>query len=244
MSNRSWDNSLQQWNAEYRELARMAGLLVALMFLLRALAYIVNRESFPSGGAETTWAFLMGLRFDILVAGFWLIVPVLTGTAKALARFHIPRWPLLLKAYVSVMWLFFILVHGADQLFFAARLRHLSIYDLERGDLSFVNVAFEHLGGTTFVLLGGVVFFAGLLGLRWIWESFPAKSSPVLIREGLVMLGLRVFVPILLTSLAARGTVTPHHLDQRHSEISENRVLNSWVLNSVWAFDKKPDALP
>ena len=51
-------------------------------------------------------------------------------------------------------------------------------------------------------------------------------------------MALRILLPLILIVLAARGTVTPHHLALEHSEVSNSKELNEMALNAVWCFDK------
>ena len=45
--------------------------------------------------------------------------------------------------------------------------------------------------------------------------------------------------PIFITALAARGTVSAHHLGMEHAEVSQVQSLNQLALSPLWAFDKK-----
>jgi RsiW-degrading membrane proteinase PrsW (M82 family) len=60
-----------------------------------------------------------------------------------------------------------------------------------------------------------------------LWES--AQKWPQ---------SLKWLFPIFVVGLMARGTVTAHHLEFLHSEVSASAKLNEIVLNAAWTLDK------
>lgn len=242
MSNAALNRALREWNVEFAWMSKVMGVFWIFMFVFRAWLYWVLLPHFPEFDWETVSAFLMGARFDLLVCGFLLIPPVLAGTLGARLRFSLPRPRKIWRIYFSIVWFFYGLLAGWDQLFFAAKFRHGTWADLQLWDFTFMEDAIAHGGGG--IIAGGIfVLICMGLGMGYAWTSgaLPVKDGP---DEPPAKLLWRFFAPIFLVALMARGTVTPHHLEKEHSYVSGAAILNKWVLNSLWAFNKYPDATP
>lgn len=240
MSNAALNRALREWNTEFAWMAKVLGVFWLFMLVFRAWIYWILLPHFPEFGNETLLAFWMGARFDLLVCGFLWIPPVVAGTLGARLKFSLPRPRTIWRIYFSVVWFLYGLLAGWDQLFFAAKFRHGTWTDLRQLDFSFMEDAIAHGGGG--IIAGGVfVLIAMGLGMGYAWTS-KARQVEDGPEESPGKLIWRLAGPILLVAMMARGTVTPHHLEKEHSYVSSSAILNKWVLNSLWAFNKYPDA--
>lgn len=246
MSNQPPRASWRQLNQWQKALLPVFGVWLLFMSLNRLLIFR-TAPTFVEGArwgdlAEIFW---MGFRFDLLVLGFFLlpVVPLSWFCRRAGVRLvH------LLFLYLALSWTVIVIMALVGHGFFYAEGRHLSWWDLQ----SLLDGGSSASGHGTFYLsmwglLSIVIYTLQLLiGLRELERARRRvislrKMSPMM-GEGFFEAALRAWGPLLLVGLAARGTVTPHHLEKSHSLITSSASLNQLVLNPVWAFDKIPDA--
>lgn len=224
-------------------------LLLAFMSLNRFLLYRTGLVWFENASwweiAQTFW---MGFRFDLLVLGFFAMPLVLVSVGlRRMDRWGDATLRVLLVCWGGV-WTLVVLLSLLSHGFFVLAGRHLTFWDLAT-----LTTRGSELAGfftaTSGLLLLAIAACEVSIGWReWgraarAIRSERAKSVEATAPERLGMVALRLVGPLLLAGLAARGTVTPHHLEKQHSLVSSNPSLNQLVLNAVWTFDKKPDAL-
>jgi hypothetical protein len=209
-------------------------LILGWMSILRLLLFIA--VFYPEVGmhADLPAAFLMGLRFDLLVLGFlWIPIVVLTWV-----------WTIALPPRKLLMFWKIYLV-----------LAVLAIFDLSWMDFFWTAVSRTRLNHESFSADTRLILDQGwkLLGESKPWIATIAMGLSSL---GLVLviyevkfknsysatpkakLALQVAVSILLVGLAARGTWTPHHLALEHAQVSSNPMINQLPLNPLWNLDK------
>ncbi|MBX3034529.1 MAG: hypothetical protein KF865_11450 [Bdellovibrionaceae bacterium] len=213
-----------------------------LMELIRFLIFWNSRTHFIlMENAEILKAFAVGLRFDSLVLGFAMIPVVLIVLLAAWLRRGLVIAGRLSCWFLILFWLFFCGLSMFDLFFFSFSGRHLTVYDFSGGDGRFATTVGQRLGWETLLLTIGIFLCLAVLGLRgFIKADAPEREMPGPAWSWGRRLGFS-FGTLLLVALAARGTVTPHHLEKSHSEVSSFSVVNQLVLNPLWAFDKKPE---
>lgn len=212
------------------------------MTLFRANLYFLSIfHAFPDADPiEIVYAFVAGLRFDLLVFGFIMIPVYLSLMVQALAM-KWPRWLLTgFKFYFGAIWLVICLLSCADFFFFARHGRRMRFADyrqwtfedfFEQTKALQANQTLVFLTITILLLILGYMLIRGLKFGEWKDEYSPQPGSQLEIFW-------RVLFPVFLVALAARGTLEPHHLEYSHSLISNNTVINEMALNAVWCFDK------
>lgn len=223
----------QRYNRYLPDLARLAGIFLILMTLLRYIFFFLSRQKFEFVYGSTIFqAFYVGVRFDLLVLGF-LFLPIVT------------IWPLLilneakdrlvekiLRLYLSFVWLAIV----------ASSYLSLPTYLAKDQHFRWKRDVFQMLPlDSVSALLVSLIFLTALaVGIKSIskvkrrprFELGPRKSSLW------VQLIVALLVPILIVGLAARGTLAAHHLEKADSEISPWENVNELTLNAVWAIDK------
>lgn len=241
MSNPRLDASLVARHQSWIELLRPVFFCLVLMSLSRFITYWAISEDFTGvDEMNIIAAFVTGVRFDALVWGFFLIPVVLLSQLSI----FVPRtWTQLvglIRFYLMCVWTLVAAALLVDEFFFAFHHRHWTWTDLQAGDFSFLTEASQRWGGLTLSLLLAIRVLVGIGGVRGFfqWQASSEMESGSLSWDK--RLGLWVW-PLLLVALAARGTVTAHHLGMEHSEVSAHPWVNQLSLNVVWAFDKTVD---
>lgn len=220
------------------------------MTLNRFLLYRTGIRWFEGvSNSEVLTAFFMGLRFDLLVLGF-VMLPVVPFS-------FLLRWPrspggvalVGLRWYLGFAWTVIVLLGVIGHLFFVLKGRQFTWWDM--GFLSEQQpLIFGFLMSTSGILVSLIALCELSIGWRELgrWTSRVRRAREALEGDSVSVkvswgeTALRTLGPWLLVGLAARGTVTPHHLEKQHSDVSSSPALNQLVLNPVWSFDKKPDA--
>jgi hypothetical protein len=243
----SWRH-LNRWQ---RKALPTLGLLLGFMSLNRFLLYRISLPWFEGATwEELALVFGMGLRFDLLVLGF-LAMPlvVLSIFLRRMDRLG----DLALRGLVAcwgTLWTLVVLATVVSHGFFSATGRQLTFLDLGSPAWKGAELV-GFFGSASGVLLVAIAACEISIGWReWGRVGGRIQSDREALRaespepgEGWRAVVPRLLGPLLLAGLAARGTVTPHHLEKQHSLVSSNPALNQLVLNAVWSFDKKPDAL-
>lgn len=226
----SLDDSLKTGRLTFFAMFKPLATLLVLLSFVRFLFYWRAQPLFDSVPVEDLLkAFGMGFRFDLLLLGFVMIPVVIFLTAISWFCLWSKRVRQVLKVYFIATWIGIVTLEFFDLRFFATAGRHLTIFD--QGFSPFA------VGGVFDVL---ILVFIGVAGVG----SFLVLDWPNTVKIGRVEPVSRrivtTLVPIILVALAARGTVTAHHLEKEHSEVSEHPVVNHLVVNSPWAYSKKP----
>lgn len=234
--------SIRYFNRIFFKYAKIALALTLFLSLIRFNLFFltVNTRPLDVTFFEVYMSFFTGLRFDLLVMGFFLIPPVII---HALQGFLV-KWSswdqLIFKIYLSVLWTLSIILNWIDFLTFSTtgvRARWEDYIDFWNSSL--VDTISTHAGFSLSVF-SGALFLMLLLGLYVIrsvefgeWRDLysPHKGT----RKELTW---RIIFPLLLVALAARGTLEEVHLEYRHSLISNEIGLNELSLNPMWCLDK------
>ncbi|MNJ93403.1 hypothetical protein D3C87_110830 [compost metagenome] len=224
------------------KLGMLSLMMVFFMTLFRANLYFLSvfHATPDAVPVEIFQSFLAGIRFDLLVFGFILIPIYFLLMIQAMLE----KWPRSLfyfyKFYFSFVWAAVCSVTFVDFFFFSRYGRHMRFAD-------YMNWTPEKLTEQSYALQSNQTLIYGVitalllaLGFMlikaikfgdWKDEYSPTQGSKLEVLW-------RVFLPLILVFLAARGTVEPHHLELAHSEVSNNTVINEMALNAVWCFDK------
>lgn len=237
MSNKAFDARLQAMSAFFLSLIRP---LVTWMLFMTVMRFIVwfSVPIFFVGTEKSVSlrAFFTGARFDLLVLGFLLIPVLLLWLASLGLKDASARAARVSRGWLTLAWWIVTTIAAFDWLFFAANGRRMTFHDLKTPD--FVSDGFGVVGTETAVIVALIFLCCAILGARQILQmpSFKTKTRP----ESGLRRAWRVIAPVLAVALMARGTLTPHHLEKQHSEVSSNPALNQLVLTPAWAFDKDP----
>jgi hypothetical protein len=209
---------------------------------------VVRHWVFGISGSVLFESFLTGLRFDLCVLGFmnipvlfltwWICNDQMVHTQNPVLK-ALRKWSLWI--YLGLITLIIHILAMLDLMYFATSGHRWTYYDWqEKGFDFFVTVATRW--GSLFT--GGIIAFFLLL---WVFRSlfilFRVQIHTVDVPKEHQQFGIEllrgVLIPVFLVGLAARGTVTPHHLALEHAEVSQIQGLNQLALSPVWAFDKK-----
>jgi hypothetical protein len=234
----------------FRKLLVFNSSVLFAMSLQRLVLFLIVVRHWVFGVSSNTvaGAFFAGFRFDLCVLAYFNI-PVLlitwwicsdrmiqtqNPTLKALRKWSL--W-----VYLGLATLVIHVLAMLDLFFFATSGRRWTFADWQAQGFDFLYVVVAKWGA---LFSGGLVAFFLLL---WVFRSvfilFRVQLHTVDVPEGRQNfardLVLGVILPILALALAARGTLTAHHLGKEHAEVSQIEGLNQLALSPVWAFDKK-----
>ncbi|MBO9665692.1 MAG: hypothetical protein J7501_02635 [Bdellovibrio sp.] len=226
-------------------LAKLAKLSVAMIFfmtLFRINLFFLSafQRIEDLNFTEVIQAFVAGVRFDILVFGFLLIPIYFLLLIQAISE----RWPrgmfYFYKTYFALVWLIVCALSYVDFFFYSHHGSRMRFQEYSSWTPEFT----KELMGTLqmnqvliFTIITLVLLALGFMAIRGLkFGDWKDEYSPN--QGGKMEVALRIVLPLLLITLAARGTVEPHHLALEHSEVSNNKALNEMGLNAVWCFDK------
>lgn len=209
------------------------------MTLHRFVLWFVDGGPFLLADAkDLASAFFTGARFDVLVLGFVLIPVVLAGSVVVLANFAVERAMSFFLRFLAGVWAVVCGLAAADLLFFCESGRRMTLIDLRQG-ADFFSAVSEKQGLGTVTLVIAIFVCTWILGAREILSARIARRDEHAMDPAWKTWG-RIVIPLLIVGLMARGTVTAHHLERAHSEVSVIPAVNELALNAVWCFDKEP----
>jgi hypothetical protein len=212
----------------------MIALLAASVFRLILWLGFYSKKATLS--LDLLAAFVSGLRFDLLVYGFfWL--PFLFAI-WLLCFFKKTDWLYNFgRSYWMIAQTYFILFILAEIFFVAARGHRLNSQFANLQPSELFPVAFQN--ENPFLLL--FVLAATTIAIIWVYRKLlniqPQNWVPQRDLSGIRQLAL-VILSFLIAGLAARGTVRAHHLRYEDALVSENPQINQIPLNPVWSQDK------
>ncbi len=201
-------------------------------FRLLLYIFVLNQNKFPL--METLVGFWMGFRFDLLVLGFlWIpfiffvwLAPLKWSPRKLLPFFKI-YWLLQILLIFNLSWM---------DIFWTEEF-NVRLNDSFKLPDSFEVLGFgwEKLGFfdsifVTFLMVFSTAFLLHFLVKLDLKKTFHTPSARQTI--------LRAIASLLLVAFSARGTLTPHHLELAHAQISNDPLLNQLPLNAMWNMDK------
>ena len=223
----------QRYNQIFCQALRIGGNFFILMSVIRFMFFYLTAPSFEIIEPSVIWqAFFVGLRFDVLVLGFVFIPVVLGGPSWLFLGGSEPGCRKLLKVYFTVIWGLIIISSAVSLPHYLREGRHFRWSDpIYAPALDIISMALVCL----------IFLFMMASILKSLWKYFEYSFSRILRTTRLPVyleVFLRIFTPILLVILAARGSVGPHHLEKEDAQISVWENVNELSLNSVWCINK------
>lgn len=241
----------------FKSQIQLIGSFLFLMTLMRLLFLIPARFRHVLDFITYINLFFEGFRFDLLVLGFiwipiWIFFWIL-GALKKQTFFHH-----LLFVYLSCVWILSSFIYFNDFFYYTQRgsrfygLQFLTRIKEEPPMNLFLSSFFQDFQKLTlqqgqFVLGLIISLFLIFLFSGWtrIFRFYIQQKQNILKFSNLKFyqgqtLNFKLvklfFLSFILIGLAARGTLSPHHLERADSEISNIKSLNELVFNSVWTF--------
>lgn len=212
------------------------------MSLFRFILYLLNRQDFDGLYLlDILEIFLMGLRFDVLIWGFILILPTLILLAAVFINEKLFKTKLesifikIVNYGFSTVWLLIISLTFADFIFYSMAGNRMVKVDIGNFNLFQINIFIIKYGYTTFTLVSLILIVSSFIGIR---EIIKRRSAPAVAFLNKLPLFVLLLLPLLITSMMARGTLRAHHLRYEDSLISENQKLNQLALTPAWTFNK------
>ncbi len=249
---------------------RILFLMLLLMSLNRVVVFLSLAKSLPPFGIEQIYAYWMGMRFDALILGFTFLGIWLFGLIRFLFPNEITRHATiyLTKKYYLLVWILMSLVYYFNTWFVLAHKRHMRFADWQNVVELKTYMVFQNFPRETFFMVTGALILTFYLGARQILTQNDffdigiekKESAPSFVSKSETLRELYAFrqnfstvtpygfqflfyllIPLLIGAFFARGTLTNHHLEIKHSQISNNSLMNELVLNPLWTFDKSLD---
>lgn len=226
----------QRFNDLFYECLKLGLVLLFEMSLIRFIYYHLAKPGMSYVTREEVYkAFLVGVRFDLLVLGFVFIPVVLVGALMMMAGTDDFKVNKVLKVYLSTTWALVVLNAFWSLPYYLIKGRH---FRWEADGFNFLWPRFDSFTEVLVVLIFGFLVASPIKSiwrrnylLTHDWHWFGSQDARW-------QIPLRIIIPILLVGLAARGTVTPRHLEKAHAEISKWENINELALNATWCFDK------
>jgi len=221
----------------FKSYVRLVGSLLFLIMLARFLFLIPFGAQHSLRGIDdfTFFRFILtGFRFDFLVFGFiaiplWILFWSLWG-------FKIERYFLKIQTYyLAGVWVLFSILYFNDFFYYARHLKHF--YGSKPYEPLLKNISYLYAQQSWGVLVLIHFFFLFFLfsGVFQIFQ-FEKKINFSGFNEKKGFKILNYFILSFLgIGLAARGNLSPHHLEKADSEISKTPAFNELVLSSPWA---------
>lgn len=224
------------------KLAVLSLTMVFFMSLFRANLYFLSVfHATPNAvPVEIFQSFLAGIRFDLLIFGFFMAPVYLLLMLQTFSE----KWPRFMfgfyKAYFAVIWMAVCSLSFMDFFFFSRYGKRMRFADytswtpeqlMEQSQTLQPNQFWIFCVITVLLLCLGCMLVKSLRFGEWKDEYSPTLGTRFEVFW-------RISLPLILVVLAARGTVEAHHLELAHSEVSDNTVINEMALNAVWCFDK------
>lgn len=236
-----FDFRLQRAHSLIKAMLPMALIVLFWLSSLRVALYFFYYSNQVGFSLSLLEAFFAGARFDVLILGFAAIPMVLIVWAYALG------WsPWKLRWFVSSYFFLVVMICAVLAVFDAAwvaqyheRINHR--FDLEwLGQLS---TTFEQISMGSLLAFTVLVVLLTAIVLKILSRQSAKKWSELVLMAELNRVPpmrhtLRFVWTLMWVALAARGTLTPHHLNAEHAEISADVVLNQLPVNPVWNLDK------
>ena len=180
-------------------------------------------------------AFIAGTRFDILILGFFWIPVFFWAWGMALA--HKTQWIFQpIRFYWVMSWVLFFFYQVAD-LFFTASRGYRINYESKNLDIAKLFIDGTHaMTGfrTVFAVIALLIVFVAVL------RRMIALKELALPPKWKGQIAFKILFSLFAVALAARGTVTAHHLNIEHSVVSSSKEINQIPLNPIWNSDKRP----
>lgn len=235
-------DSVEHFRKVFVSFYKMIVVFLMMLTLLRFMNYFLSREHFVEASVlQLCTVFLTGVRFDLLVMGFVFMPVMLVMILQTILKFWSEKMRHVYRTYWGTFWISTCFINFADLPFYFYQGRH--VRGGEIFDFSFFPFILSQLGYTSILLVQGIIVFILLLGFKFIFAwALPkvaqtVRLTPANPKDYLQAL-FKLLFPIFVVALCARGTLTPHHLEKQHSEITDNERLNELALNPLWAIDK------
>lgn len=212
-----------------------ASLFMAIgLSAFRLVLFMVCYQHRVPMGQPVVEAFLAGTRFDILVLGFfWIPVWFWAWGLAAAGKTDWIFQPM--RFYWCMSWTLFFFYQVSD-LFVTAPTGIRMNAESSRGDIARIFIEGTHaMTGwrTTFALIALFIVFVAVLRRMIALKEIPLPAK----FQGPIW--FKMFFSLFVVALAARGTITAHHLNIEHAQVSNSQEINQISLNPIWNSDKK-----
>lgn len=212
-----------------------ASLFMAIgLTLFRLVVYMTCFQHRTGFSGEVIQAFFAGIRFDLLILGFFWIPAWFWLWAMAVSKK--PNWIFQpLRFYWSMSWLLYFLFQLCDLFFTAAHGYRLNKESSQIDVGQMVLHGWQELGSlrAIFAVVALAIVYVAVFRRMVKLTELPAKET------GKAQIAFKMIFSLLAVALAARGTVTAHHLNIEHAIVSSSNEINQISLNPVWNSDKK-----
>ncbi len=224
------------------KLTRISLLLVLYMSLMRLNFYFLVVFHGTSGLSffDVFQSLIAGVRFDVLIFGFLLAPLYFIVMVQGFTQKWMRAAFLFYQLYMAVSCFVICLLTYIDFFHFTVNGRRMRFADYSNWSFEIFLQQWQNIYPSQVWLFTALLFVLLIFGLSSVrkmsWGDWKDEYSPQPARRFEV--AFRVVLPLLLILLAARGTIEAHHLELKHSLVSENTFLNEMALNAVWCFDK------
>lgn len=234
--------SVRYFSKLFMKYLKVSMSLVLFLTIIRFNVFFLSVSAWltDSSFGEVFMSFFTGFRFDLLIYGFLLIPMLLLWIFFALTVTWGELSTLITRWYFRSTWAFIGFLQVFDFMQFhvnGVRIREQQFQSLFGGWIFEIWPSVSMVPFFVFLIVVLIVFFLGL----WVIEQvqigdWKDEYSPL--KGGWGEISWRLFWPLLIVALMARGTLEAHHLRYEHSLISNDTRLNEMALNPMWTMDK------
>lgn len=195
-------------------------------FLLFTFLYYSSIRFHP----DLALAFWAGFRFDLLVLGFfWIPVVAVTWVVAFAIRPRKVFW--LWKIYFILVFLYIAGLSLSDFFWISTAGERLNHRVFQSNWLEVLAKGCAQVGEYDCLFVSGWILISAIalcvFTARLPWVEAASQSA----RMKSVFQAL---ISVFITAFAARGTLTPHHLNIEHAQVSKNSQINQLPLNAIW----------
>ncbi len=244
---------MQVLNRSYQIFQRLLLFNSSVLFAMsmqRLVLFLVVVRHWSFGAAPVTLAevFVTGIRFDLCVLGFinipalfitwWICTDKMIQAGNPILKV-LRKWSL--WGYLGVTTLIIHIVGMLDLMYFATSGHRWTYSDWQSSGFEFFGAVATRWGS---LFTGSIIaIFLMLWVFRCIFILFRVQLHVLDLPEEqlrpLLLVVRGAIAPVFIVALAARGTISAHHLGMEHAEVSQVQSLNQLALSPLWAFDKK-----
>jgi len=183
------------------------------------------------------WVYWTGLRFDLLILGFFLLPPLLLGFLIRSSRKKV----LVFQAYLSFFWWGNLTMTFFDLAYFSLYQKHMNAAEWAvSGLMDLVLLWFIHPLATSKVLTLAVFLMSGIIGLLELRKAARRFNSGRVTTpfDFVKKQAIVSFLLLVLVVFCARGSFGQHHLRREDSFKTHSKEWNELALNALWSFSK------
>ena len=200
---------------------KILGFWLLLFFVAKVYFLIINGSGF-SDFSQLRDMWFHGLRLDISVIGYLLVLPILLSFAQRMVPLAVGS---LLKVYWWTIFLLVVVILAVDPYFF--------LYWGQKTNLGFTQFLGKENAGLSSIDLSTYITAIGVMALCIVWFAKWGKRQ---LQHQIKIHWLISLLLLPLSFLMIRGSVDKVPINLSSAYYSSKNVYNNTAVNAVWSF--------